>query len=37
MTPKDKKELKLVLQTVKEIVIFFLIIICFLVIVKECL
>ena len=37
MTPKEKKELKFVLQTAKEVVIFFAIIITFLIIVKECL
>ena len=37
MRQQDKKELKFVLQTVKEVVIFFLIIIGFLLIVKECL
>jgi hypothetical protein len=37
MTPQDKKELKFVLKTVKEVVIFFSIIIVFLLIVKECL
>jgi hypothetical protein len=37
MTPKDKKELEFLKNTVKEIVIFFVIIITFLIIVKECL
>jgi hypothetical protein len=37
MTPKDKKELEVLKNTVKEIVIFFVIIITFLIIVKECL
>jgi hypothetical protein len=37
MTPEDKKELELLKNTVKEIVIFFVIIITFLIIVKECL
>tara|TARA_R110000868_G_scaffold361118_1_gene623131 strand:- start:318 stop:431 length:114 start_codon:yes stop_codon:yes gene_type:complete len=37
MTPEEKKELKFVLQTVKEVVIFYSIIIVFLLIVKKCL
>jgi hypothetical protein len=37
MTPEDKKELEFLKNTVKEIVIFFVIIITFLIIVKECL
>jgi hypothetical protein len=37
MIPKDKKELEFLKNTVKEIVIFFVIIITFLIIVKECL
>ena len=37
MTPEEKKELEFLKKTVKEIVIFFVIIITFLIIVKECL
>jgi hypothetical protein len=37
MKPKEKKELEFLKNTVKEIVIFFVIIITFLIIVKECL
>jgi hypothetical protein len=37
MTPQNKKELDFLKNTVKEIVIFFVIIITFLIIVKECL
>jgi hypothetical protein len=37
MTPQEKKELEFLKNTVKEIVIFFVIIITFLIIVKECL
>jgi hypothetical protein len=37
MTPKDKKELEILKNTIKEVIIFFAIIITFLIIVKECL
>jgi hypothetical protein len=37
MTPQDKKELEFLKKTVKEVIIFFVIIITFLIIVKECL
>jgi hypothetical protein len=35
MTPQDKKELEFLKKTVKELIIFFVIIITFLIIVKE--
>jgi hypothetical protein len=35
MTPKDKKELEVLKKTIKELLIFFVIIIIFLMIVKE--
>jgi hypothetical protein len=35
MTPQDKKELEFIKKTVKELLIFFVIIITFLIIVKE--
>jgi hypothetical protein len=35
MTPQDKKELEFIKKTVKELIIFFVIIITFLIIVKE--
>jgi hypothetical protein len=37
MTPQEKKELEFLKKTVKELLIFFVIIITFLIIVKKCL